>query len=423
MKNKARYIAIVMAFTIIISDVNYTVAVGEKIISYDIEEMDPNSLYALSAVLMDGVSGRVLYEKEGLAVRANASTTKILTCILALEYGNKEDIVDVSKYAASMPDVQLGIREGEHYRLGDLLYSMMLESHNDVAVAIAEHIAGSVDEFAILMNEKANEIGCFDTYFITPNGLDATRVVDGVEKFHGTTAVDLARIMSYCIKNEEFLKITGTDCYSFNNKIVKEDGSVSDGSRNFSVYNKNAFLTMMEGAFSGKTGFTCDAGYCYVGALKRGDNIYVVALLGCGWPNNKKYKWSDTKKLMNYGIENYTLEDIFYYNYDLGSIKVKNGKTLKGERENIVEDIEIPLYIEESPIELLMNENDKTEWELYIKREMDAPVKKGQVVGHLVCFLNNEIIKQYNVYSGKTIEEKDYVWSLKNVIKKYFMIE
>ena len=131
------------------------------------------SLYATSAVLMDADSGRILYEKNGFEKRPMASTTKIMTCILALEKGNAEDIVTASAYAASRPKVHLGVTEGETFRFGDLLYSLMLESHNDAAVMIAEHLGGSVEGFADMMNAKAGELGCEDTYFITPNGLDA----------------------------------------------------------------------------------------------------------------------------------------------------------------------------------------------------------------------------------------------------------
>ena len=176
---------------------------------------EPANLYAQSAVLMDGSSGRVLFEKNGEEFMANASTTKILTCILALENAELTEVVQVSSYAASMPDVQLHIREGEQYYMEDLLYSLMLESHNDVAVAIAEHISGSQEQFSRLMNQKAKEIGCKNTFFLTPNGLDATQKVkfaeegeekeegnqeEVIEASHGTTAEDLALIMRYCIK-------------------------------------------------------------------------------------------------------------------------------------------------------------------------------------------------------------------------------
>ena len=130
------------------------------------------NLHALSAVLMDAKSGRVLFSKEGEVMRPMASTTKILTCILALEEGNLEDEVSVSERAAVQPAVHLQMREGQTFYLKDLLYSLMLESHNDTAVAIAEHIGGSVEGFAEKMNAKAHALGCENSYFITPNGLD-----------------------------------------------------------------------------------------------------------------------------------------------------------------------------------------------------------------------------------------------------------
>lgn len=175
-------------------------------------EKGPGELYARSAVLMDADSGRILFGKEADKARPMASTTKIMTCILALEYGNPEEIVEVSAYAATMPKVKLYVRQGEKYRLKDLLYSLMLESHNDSAVVIAEAVGGSVEGFAAMMNQKARDIGCFDTYFITPNGLDA--VVNDSGRTHSTTARDLAKIMAYCVTDsaarEEFLEITRT---------------------------------------------------------------------------------------------------------------------------------------------------------------------------------------------------------------------
>ena len=199
----------------------------------------PEQLYARSAVLLDADSGRVLFGKEEKEIRPMASTTKIMTCILALENRQEDQIVTASANAASQPKVRLGVKDQEQFYLRDLLYSLMLESHNDSAVVIAEGIAGTVEEFAGLMNQKAKELGCNDTHFVTPNGLDASDE-GGV---HSTTARDLAVIMRYCITQspckEEFLEITRTKSYQFANV---------DGSRNFSCNNHNAFLDMMEGA-------------------------------------------------------------------------------------------------------------------------------------------------------------------------------
>ena len=238
-------------------------------------------LYAKAAVLMDGDTGRVLYGKAPDEVLPMASTTKIMTLILALEYGTPDDVVTVSSYAAKMPDVKLGLRAGDQFVLHDLLYSMMLESHNDSACAVAEQVGGSVESFAQMMNQKAAEIGLHDTYFITPNGLDAEDAV-GV---HSTTAEDLAKLMRYCVfvseEKEEFQEICQTRQYTF---------ASCDGTRQFTVYNKNALLDQMDGVLAGKTGFTGNAGYCYVAAVNVGEKHFIVALLACGWPHNKHYK-------------------------------------------------------------------------------------------------------------------------------------
>lgn len=153
----------------------------------------------------------MLYEKEGYTARPNASTTKVMTCILALENGKGDDYVMVSKNAAAQPEVKLGLKEGEQYYLEDLLYSLMLKSHNDTAVAIAEHIGGSVEGFAHMMNEKAKEIGCTSTHFVTSNGLDGADA-GGV---HETTARDLALIMSYSHQKQNLSSHYPDKSYSF----------------------------------------------------------------------------------------------------------------------------------------------------------------------------------------------------------------
>ena len=283
---------------------------------------DELQLYAKAAVLMDADSGRVLYGKNAQEKLPMASTTKIMTCILALEYGNPDEIVEVSSYAASMPKVKLNVKSGENYYLRDLLYSLMLESHNDSAVVIAEAVGGSVEQFAAMMNQKARDIGCFDSYFITPNGLDAK--VNDTGKVHSTTAADLAKIMAYCVtdspEKEKFLEITRTQGYDFTD---------ADGTRSFHCNNHNAFLGMMQEALSGKTGFTNNAGYCYVGAVESEGRVFTVALLACGWPNNRSYKWSDMKKLAVYGMERYQYRDI-YEEQKFSDIPVRNGIAGKG---------------------------------------------------------------------------------------------
>lgn len=371
---------------------------------------DSLALYAQSAVLMDADTGRILYAKNAEEQRPMASTTKIMTLILALENANPDDIVMISDYAASMPDVQLHLRAGEHYRLGDLLYSMMLESHNDSAVAIAEHVGGTVPGFAALMNAKTRDIGCYATYFITPNGLDA----EDDTGVHSTTAADLARILRYCImqspKKEEFLKITRTNAYSF---------SDLEGIRTFTVGNKNAFLHMMEGALTGKTGFTGNAGYCYVGALRQEKRTFIVALLACGWPNNRSYKWSDTRKLMNYGLEHFTYRNV-WQEPKLPELPVKNGIPDRG---NLEEEARIRLRLssEEPDLKLLLSEGEQVQVETHISQEVTAPVEPGTLLGSVRYLLDGQVVKVYMVEAAEDVEAVTLGWCLEKLWRKYIL--
>lgn len=411
------------------------------------KEPTDTELYAKAAVLMDAESGRILYEKNGQEILANASTTKILTCILALETADPEEWVDISSYASTMPKVRLGVKKGERYRLGDLLYSLMLESHNDVAVAIAEHVGKeflqkelaekraseytteeskkAVAAFADLMNEKIRELGCESSWFITPNGLDATETFhakDGstFSKEHATTAEELARIMSYCVlhspKKEEFLKITQTISHT----VTSEKG------RNHFCTNHNAFLSMMEGVISGKTGFTNKAGYCYVGALERDGRTFVVALLACGWPNNKSYKWHDSKILMNYGIETFFKEPIEDLQKESGipdRIPVINGQTLELGQQAYAGVEVIPtdragelLTISDN---VLLKVGEMVQFKYELPESLEAPVQKGEIVGKVAYTVDGIIYRQKDIILMNDVKKKDFRWCFEKVFDIY----
>lgn len=425
-----------------------------------------NQLYAQSAVLMDAGSGRILFEKNAQEVRPMASTTKIMTLIVTLENADLDSIVTISEYAAGMPDVQLNARKGERYRLEDLLCSLMLESHNDSAVAIAEHVAAGmyegnpssgslrtedvqgvnreeaagkdaslrtkeeskalVKDFASMMNAKARDIGCFDTHFVTPNGLDS----EDEGGAHGTTAADLARILRYCIvqspKKEQFLDITRRPSHSFMDQ---------GGSRSFSVNNHNAFLQMMEGALTGKTGFTSQAGYCYVGALEREGKTYIAALLACGWPNHKSYKWSDMRKLMNYGLENYSFHPFSEVEISpaaFSPIPVQNGRG-----EAIGETVYVTVRIaeedgEDMPQEsknaegeplsgLLLREDEAIRAEYEVKDQLKAPVEEGTPIGSIRYLVNGEVFKTEILAAGNTVPEINFGWCMERVARRFLL--
>ncbi len=392
------------------------------------EENSEIKLYAKSAVLMDADSGRVLYQKDGDLVLPMASTTKIMTCILALEYGNLEDYAAASSYASSMPKVKLYVKPGEYFQVKDLLYSLMLESHNDAAVVIAEHIAGSTEGFADMMNQKARDIGCYNTFFITPNGLDATVTgEDGTTKTHSTTAADLARIMSYCImdspQKEAFLEITRTSSYSFESYQEKDGKYVSSG-RSFHCNNHNAFLSMMDGALSGKTGFTGNAGYCYVGALRRDNRTFVVALLACGWPNNKGYKWSDTKALMSYGLDNFEYRSISQVLYDsskLTPLPVLGGQTKRlGDQAYVSIEIKRPDPEDTAPAHaidgLLLKKGEEIQVDFHLEEELTAPVSAGTEVGRIRYLVDDIPYRIEYILTSEAIPAIDYPWCIRQIL-------
>lgn len=346
--------------------------------------------YAKSAVLIDGDSGRILYEKSAHNKVSVASTTKIMTCIIVIENGNLADMVTPSDYAIAMPKVKMHLDSKDKYKLEDLLYAMMLESYNDVAVAVAEHIAGSVEKFAELMNIKAKDIGMKDTNFVTPNGLDA--------KNQYSTAYDMALLGMYATNNELFVKITNTRNYSF----------VSENGRRVSVSNKDAFLDKMSDAIGIKTGFTGNAGYCFVGALKNENKKLISCVLACGWPPNKGYKWNDTLSLMKYG-ENYNYKEIVDIQNDFVKYDVRNGV------ENILNT-----YTNEK-FGLLLKNDDKVDKKIVISKK-NAPIFKNEVVGYENIYVNNIKIKAIEIKAKHNIKKYEFKYCLKKIFLIFFSL-
>lgn len=377
------------------------------------QESEPNQLFATAACLMDGDTGRVLFGKRETDPMAMASTTKIMTCILALENGGEQAVATASAQAAAAPKVHLGVYEGEQFLLGDLLYSLMLESHNDAAVMIAETIGGSIDGFAALMNEKAAAIGCTDTHFVTPNGLDASDAGGD----HHTTAADLARIMRYCIKTSpkatEFLAVTQTRSYTFWDLEKKNM---------FNCCNHNALLDQMEGAISGKTGFTAKAGYCYTGALERDGKCLIVTLLACGWPNHKNYKWADAAKLLNYGLESYTYRDVLDHSWKPGRIEVTDGvyDGLLQTKSSASLTLVSPALDPARSLPVLLKETEIPKKDIFLPELIEAPVKKGEKVGSVTYSIDGMLLAEYPVYAAETIEKIDYGWCMEQVAERLF---
>jgi len=247
------------------------------------------NLTARAAVLMDAATGRILYQKDGELRLPPASTTKIMTAILTLESGRKlSETLTVSKEATRVPPTKLYLRPGQVMSIEELLYGIMLASANDASIVLAEGISGSVEKFTDLMTKKAHELGATNSNFTNPHGLTAPD--------HYSSAHDLAILFRYAMKNPVFREIVQTKFSSVNSTAVVRKKVVP---RRISVRNHNRLLWGYDGALGGKTGYTNAAQKCFVGAVQRNGTTLIVAILGA------RDQWGDTKRLLEYGFENY----------------------------------------------------------------------------------------------------------------------
>ncbi len=317
-----------------------------------------------------------------------ASTTKIMTAILVLESGRTGETVCASSYAASMPKVHLGMQKGYQYNMKDLLYSLMLESHNDSAVAIAEHMAGSVPAFAGLMNQKAAELGMSDTHFVTPNGLDA--------EDHYSTAADMCCLASYAIQNKEFCALIQTKSHRF---------TTMDGKHSYAVTNKDAFLSYYDGALGIKTGFTSKAGYCFVGAARRDNTTLTSCVLACGWPPNKSFKWTDTKNLMDYGFINYAPLTMPVQDLTALRIPVEDGKS------------DFVSCQQPDEIKTVASRSESITVVYEIPEKLYAPVHADTPVGSISFYINDELYCRESVFPSESIEKSVFSDTIRNVLQ------
>ena len=219
--------------------------------------------------------------------------------------------------------------------------------------------------------------------------------------------------MRYCImespKREAFLEVTRTKEYSFTDV---------EGKRSFSCSNHNAFLDMMDGALSGKTGFTADAGYCYVGALRQGERTFIVALLACGWPNNKNYKWTDTRKLMEYGLNNYEYHKI-EPETDVLEIPVEKGVD---DKDPYQKTTTVRAAVKESePLSLLMRGDEKIEKKTELPKTLAAPVKKGQKVGKMICLLEGEEVGRFEIRALEDVRRYGFGTAFHSAARKLLL--
>lgn len=330
---------------------------------------------ARSAVVMEATTGKILYSRNMDERRYPASTTKIMTLIVALEEGSLDDMVAASENASHTEGSTIWLEPGEKMRMLDLLYGMMLVSGNDATVAVAEHIAGSVDAFAQRMTAKAHEIGAVNTSFVNSSGLPDER--------HYTTAHDLALIAAYGYGNPMFEQIVST-----------KERQIPWGKNDYDrvLRNENQMLWLYDGGNGVKTGYTDAAGRCLVSAAKR-DGIQLVAVV-----LDSQYMWNDSIALLNYGFEKIHPVKLAAKNSTIKTVDVISGRK-KSLELKLAEDLTVP-------------EADQDQGKffkvIHSPDQVYAAVRQGDVLGTMDIMYDGKKIASANLVAAESIEKKSF---------------
>lgn len=352
--------------------------------------------YSQSAVLMEKSTGKILYELDSTKENPPASMTKIMSMILIMDQIKMgklafNDKVVISENASSMGGSQVYLNTNETYKVEELLKSVAIASANDAVVALAEKTYGSVEKFVEKMNLKCKEIGCKNTNFVNPHGLDA--------EGHYSSSYDMALMARYLITNhEDILKYTS---------IYEDYLHRPDGSQTWLV-NTNKLVRFYDNVDGLKTGFTEGAGYCLTATAKRGEMRLISVVMGVDTIDNRT---SDTVKLLNYGFNTYKLETIYKKGKVIDKVKVEKGK------KDFVE-----IVLMNDATELLSNEENKKNYMINIElKKLVAPIKKGKVVGEAEIIDNEgNIIDIEQITVKEDVEKANYFDYFKRNIKELF---
>lgn len=354
--------------------------------------------YSKHIVVIDRKTLSVLYEKDAYSRTAMASTTKIMTCILALENISLNNTITISKNAASINGSVLGLHENDTITAHDLLYGLMLRSGNDCAISLAESISGSTENFAILMNQKAQELKLVNTHFVTPNGLD--------DDNHYTTAYDLAILTDYALKNETFKKIVSTKtCNIFINGFSR------------TISNTNELLGNTEGVYGVKTGFTFNAGRCLVSSCKRDNMDIIVVVLGA---DTKKIRTKDSYNLINYVFKNFsyinvlpTIQEAFnnYIYYNSKNFVLEKTSTIPILELETLENYDFPLKLDG---------NIKFNTKIHTINNFSSKMNISSIVGTLYLYNNDNLICSTNIFLKNILIPNSWNYYFKNIFKNLF---
>lgn len=349
-------------------------------------------------IVIDRKTLSVLYEKDAYTQVAMASTTKIMTCIIALENCSTSEIVTISKNASTVSGSTLGLVTNMEISMNDLLYGLMMRSGNDCAIAIAEHISGSVENFSTLMNEKASILGLTNTNFITPHGLD--------DENHYTSAYDLALLTNYALNNEKFKEIVSTKTYT-----------ISFNGYPKTISNTNELLGNLNGVYGVKTGFTFNAGRCLVSACQRNDLDIIVVVLGA---DTKKIRTTDSSNLINYIFNTYKYIDISstinasfadYLSYFNNNYILEKTSTVPILKLGKLENYEYPLS-NNNALQL----NSK----IYTINKFNYQLEPNSKVGTLELYNENNLLCSVDIIIENQLIRNNWKYYFKNIILNMF---
>ena len=328
-------------------------------------EAEEPSVSAKSAIVFEYATGKIVFSKNPYEELPMASTTKIMTALVALERGNLTDLVTISPHAANVEGSSMYLRAGEKISLEDLLYGLMLSSGNDAAVAIAEHIGGSEEEFSKLMTDRAKELGCTHTQFKNPNGLP--------NDAHYTTAFELARITGKALEHPKFREIAGTKSKQIGNRQLT---------------NHNKLLSMYEGTFGVKTGFTKASGRTLVSAVNRNGIELIGVTLHA--PDD----WDDHMKMFDYAFANMERRILAEKNAIVKTVSVENG-----------EDAMAEVYMG-GDFALSVLKTEKTSFSVNLPAKLSAPLPAESEVGVVTFYLEDVKMGEVPLVIHEEIPEK-----------------
>lgn len=365
----------------------FSILISVSLVIISIQDISVNALdvSAKACIMIEATTGNIIYEKNSHDVLPMASTTKIMTTILSLESGDLDTPFIVDSNAIKVEGSSMGLLEGDTVTKRALCYGMMLPSGNDSANATAVKIGGSIENFASMMNSKAKEIGMNNTLFVTPSGLD--------EGGHSSTAYDMALLTRYALKNPDFREICGSS-----------SAQVQFGNPPYNRWlkNTNKLLNMCEGVIGVKTGFTDDAGRCLVSACERNGITLIVITLNA--PND----WNDHISLYDYGFNQVAFDSPKDESFTV----------------NVVGGDKDIIKLERSQEILLPKVNGcNTEYQskTYLNNFEYAPITKGEILGYVEYYYNDEVVATSNLVSSENIIENNtpVELSLKEKILKF----